>query len=100
MNNTDNIHGNGQARKTTTSSAPARIALALTALVALGVFAQAVLAGAFYEDAHHGALDVHKALGPALIAPALFAAGICAARCVHCRAEAVRSSQRRAARSH
>lgn len=65
---------------TTTSSAPVRIALALTVLVALGLIAQAVLAGAFYEDAHHGALDVHKALGPALIVPALLAAAVCAAR--------------------
>jgi len=65
---------------TSSSSAPARVALALTALVALGVIAQAVLAGAFYEGAHHTALDVHKALGPALIAPALLAAAVCAAR--------------------
>jgi hypothetical protein len=80
MNNTDNVHGNGQARMTTTSIAPARIALGLTVLVTLGVVAQAVLAGAFFENAHRGALDVHKALGPALIAPALLAVAVCAAR--------------------
>jgi len=65
---------------TSTSSSAARIALALTGLVALGVIAQAVLAGAFYEGAHHKAVDVHKVVGPVLIAPALLAAAVCAAR--------------------
>jgi len=74
------LHGRGQAGVTATSGSAARIALGLTVLVALGVLAQAVLAGAFYDGAHHWAVDVHKALGPALIAPALLAAVVCAAQ--------------------
>jgi hypothetical protein len=62
------------------TSAAARVALALTFLVLLGVLMQAVLAGDFYGGAHPRAVDVHKALGPALIAPALLVAVICAAR--------------------
>ena len=58
----------------------ARAALTLTGIVGLGVVAQAVLAGAFYDGAHHSAVDVHKALGPALIVPAVLAAIVCAAR--------------------
>jgi cytochrome bd-type quinol oxidase subunit 2 len=62
------------------TSAAARVALALTVLVLLGVLVQAVLAGDFYGGAHHRAIDVHKALGPALLAPALLVVVICAAR--------------------
>jgi cytochrome bd-type quinol oxidase subunit 2 len=62
------------------SAAAARVALALTLLVVLGVLVQAVLAGDFYGGAHPRAIDVHKALGPALLAPALLVVVICAAR--------------------
>jgi hypothetical protein len=48
--------------------------------VLLGVLVQAVLAGDFYRGAHPGAVDVHKALGPALLGPALLVVVICAAR--------------------
>jgi hypothetical protein len=61
----------------TTGTSAARAALVLSVLVAVGVIAQSILAGAFYEDAHHHAVDVHKALGPALIAPAILVAIIC-----------------------
>jgi hypothetical protein len=62
------------------TSAAARVALALTFLVLLGVLVQAVLAGDFYGGAHPRAIDAHKALGPALLAPALLVVVICAAR--------------------
>lgn len=62
------------------TSAAARVALALTILVLLGVLLQAVLAGDFYGGAHSSAIDVHKALGPALLGPALLVVVICAAR--------------------
>jgi hypothetical protein len=62
------------------TSAAARVALALTVLVLLGVLVQAVLAGDFYGGAHPRAVDVHKALGPALLGPALLVVVICAAR--------------------
>lgn len=62
------------------TSAAARVALALTIVVLLGVLVQAVLAGEFYDGAHPSAIDVHKALGPALLGPALLVVVICAAR--------------------
>lgn len=64
----------------TTGTWAARAAFALTVLVAVGVIVQSALAGAFYQGAHHHGLDVHKALGPALIVPAILAALVCAAR--------------------
>src|SRR4051794_16733637 len=39
-----------------------------------------MLAGDFYGGDHPSALDVHKALGPALLGPALLVVAICAAR--------------------
>jgi hypothetical protein len=62
------------------TSSAARVALALTVLVLLGVLVQGVLAGDFYGGAHPRAVDVHKALGPALLGPALLVVVICAAR--------------------
>jgi hypothetical protein len=71
---------NSTVTTVTTGTSAARAALALTMVAALGVIVQSVLAGAFYQGAHHQALDVHKALGPALIAPAILAAIVCATR--------------------
>jgi hypothetical protein len=62
------------------TSAAARVALVLTVVVLFGVLVQAALAGAFYGEAHPNAVDAHKALGPALLAPALLVVVICAAR--------------------
>jgi hypothetical protein len=48
-----------------------RTAAQLTAVVAVGVLVQAVLAGVFLGADHPKAVDVHEALGPLLIVPAL-----------------------------
>jgi hypothetical protein len=58
-----------------TSSNSAQVATVLAVIVAVGIVAQAVLAGIFLGGDHHPhATDAHQMLGPVLLVPALASA--------------------------